>query len=414
MTVAVPSAEECRALFGAKMYRKNVQPVWVKIENRGDHSYLLFPISLDPDYFSPMETAWRTGTAYSNKGKTRLGHHLDELQTQMHIAPGQTVSGFVNTNLGNGTREVFLELIGDERIINFSFTVVVPGIKADHQATGLEEEASAKNTDLQSKIDLRRTIENIPQFTVVVPGTKADHLAAGLEAPASAKKTDLQNENDLQRAIEELPQFTSNKNGSKQGDPLNLIIIGDAAELWPPFIRQNWDETETLTWRTTCKTIRAYIFKRDYRHSPISPLYVFDRPQDVALQKIRDSLHARNHLRLWRTQLLYRGAQVWIGQISRDIGVRLTLKSPTIATHKIDPDIDEARFYLFQDLVYSQGLARVAYAGGSVKSEAKQPRKNLTGDPFYTDGLRLVLFLATEPMARDEIDYLKWEDPSQR
>ena len=61
----------------------------------------------------------------------------------------------------------------------------------------------------------------------------------------------------------------------------------------------------------------------------------------------------RNHLRLWLTQYRYRDSLVWLGQISRDIGVKFTLKSPTISTHVIDPDVDEARRYLIEDLAYA-------------------------------------------------------------
>ena len=32
----------------------------------------------------------------------------------------------------------------------------------------------------------------------------------------------------------------------------------------------------------------------------------------------------------------YHGKPVWLGQISRDIGSRLTIHSPTFTTHKID------------------------------------------------------------------------------
>ena len=70
---------------------------------------------------------------------------------------------------------------------------------------------------------------------------------------------------------------------------------------------------------------------------------MFGRAQDLALQKARDNIHQRNHLRLWLSPMRYHGKQVWVGQISRDIGSRLTIHSPTLTTHKIDPDVDEAR-----------------------------------------------------------------------
>ena len=40
--------------------------------------------------------------------------------------------------------------------------------------------------------------------------------------------------------------------------------------------------------------------------------------------------------------MLYHGKPVWVGQISRDIGSRLTIHSSTFTTHKIDPDVDDA------------------------------------------------------------------------
>ena len=90
-----------------------------------------------------------------------------------------------------------------------------------------------------------------------------------------------------------------------------------------------------------------------YLHAPISPMYMFGRSQDLALQKARDNIHQRNHLRLWLAPMRFRGKSVWVGQISRDIGTRLTIHSPYLTTHKIDPDVDEARMALTEDLVYS-------------------------------------------------------------
>jgi hypothetical protein len=70
----------------------------------------------------------------------------------------------------------------------------------------------------------------------------------------------------------------------------------------------------------------------------------------------------RNHLRLWLTPLTDQGKDVWIGQISRDIGVRLSSK--TFVTHKIDPQVDEACDYLVQDLLLSGSPSGFGYVGG--------------------------------------------------
>jgi hypothetical protein len=41
------------------------------------------------------------------------------------------------------------------------------------------------------------------------------------------------------------------------------------------------------------------------------------------------------------------------------------------------------------------------------------PRQNLTGDPYFTDGLRLVVFLAPEPVAAEKVRNLGWDRTRQ-
>ena len=43
-----------------------------------------------------------------------------------------------------------------------------------------------------------------------------------------------------------------------------------------------------------------------------------------------------------------------------------------------------------------------------------EPRGNLTGDPYFTDGLRTVLWVSGEPRDMEEVDYLGWEVPPAR
>ncbi len=112
--------------------------------------------------------------------------------------------------------------------------------------------------------------------------------------------------------------------------------------------------------------------------------------------------------------MTFRGLPVWVGQISRDIGTRITTKSPTLTTHKIDPDVDETRTALIQDFIYSQSLAAFAYAKGVGAATPDQPRGNLTGDPWFTDGLRAVMLLTDTPTSVLDVEYLHWEDPPER
>jgi hypothetical protein len=49
-------------------------------------------------------------------------------------------------------------------------------------------------------------------------------------------------------------------------------------------------------------------------------------------------------------------------------------------------------------------------AGVAAVSEAA-PRRNLTGDPYYTDGLRAVVFLSSQTTRPEDVDRLPWEVP---
>jgi hypothetical protein len=172
-------------------------------------------------------------------------------------------------------------------------------------------------------------------------------------------------------------------------------------------VRRGWDLTETITASSAWQTGVSSVFGSRYRTAPISALYVFDRPQDIGLQKSRETVDERNHLRLWRAPVTCEGQPVLVGQVSRDIGVKLSSK--TLVTHKIDPVVDEARLYVLLDMIASGQLARVAHVKGVGEVSADAPRYNYTLDPYWTDGFRAVLFVSEEPIALDEIELLGWE-----
>jgi len=100
---------------------------------------------------------------------------------------------------------------------------------------------------------------------------------------------------------------------------------------------------------------------------------------------------------------------VYVGQISRDIGVKLTTKSPTLTTHEIEPDVDEARGYLTQDLLESQKVAKIGFVEGVGNADQENPRYNLTDSPYWTDGLRVVFVFSEETTALDELEFFDWK-----
>ncbi|MEX1311610.1 MAG: LssY C-terminal domain-containing protein [Candidatus Sulfomarinibacteraceae bacterium] len=368
VTVAVLSADEARAVFDTKLYKKKIQPIWVEITNGTDEFLGFLPRSVDADYHSPLEVAQKsltTGAKKSNRAK-RLFYL--EHQMPFQLPPGETTSGFVFGNRSLGLRWMALRIIGENWSEKFEFIVQIPGFKADfHKLEDVQTYAEDDYTDLD--------------------------------------------EAGLLEWIEAQPAFVTNKDGSKTGDPLNLVIIGTPDAVWPAFLSQGWGPTAAMTTGSALKTGIFGIFGGEYRYAPISDLYVYGRSQDIALQKVRNNIHYRNHLRLWEAPVRYQGRSVLIGQISRDIGSRLTTKSSTLTTHRIDPDVDETRASLIQDFLWAQALEIFGFAGGVGEISLDNPRGNLTGDIFFTDGQRAVMLLSEDPVDYEHIGRFSWHRP---
>jgi hypothetical protein len=108
----------------------------------------------------------------------------------------------------------------------------------------------------------------------------------------------------------------------------------------------------------------------------------------------------------------YEGKRVFVGQVSRDIGVRYTTKTWPPVTHKIDPDVDEARRSVVEDLYFSDTVSRIGFVKGVGQATPSRPRENLTGDPYFTDGLRVVIFLEPGAVSQHQIRFLDWEFPN--
>jgi len=250
-------------------------------------------------------------------------------------------------------------------------------------------------------------------FIVPVPGFDADYLSKDIDSIYSEDEyIDFDDDDALRAALKDLPRSVKNKEGTKEGDPLNLVLVGEFHDIIAAFTRAGWDETHVLKTGSAIKTATSHLFGSSYRYSPISDLYVFGRSQDVSFQKARKTTSERNHMRFWKTPYhTMSGRSVWIGQISRDIGVKYTFKTGGISTHVVDPDVDNDRNYVFQDLINAQAVNAIGFVKGVEEAPFNNPRYNLGGDPYFTDGLRAVFLLADLPIPYDKIDFVQWDFP---
>jgi hypothetical protein len=409
VTAAVLTAQESHQVFGVPMARRSIQPVFLRIVNRSSSPMRLYLLDIDPHYYTPLEAAginhfsvlkrlsaygiaaWfflpllillpikASTAAWANR---RMDACFRALGFPLRpIPPGETAEGFVYATMDAGNKTVRVCL----------YATSGAGTQGSPtQLSELEAAPSGPSVDLT--------------FLIPISGIASDYLRRDFAEIYPASELTPCDLPQLTQRLREMPTATTNAKSSKHGDPVNLIILGEFETILSAFTAR-WDECETITLATCWKTTKAFLFGQEYRYSPVSPLYLFGRSQDVALQRIRSSINERLHLRLWLTPLRFRDRPVWVGQISRDIGVRFTTQVWNLTTHRVDPNVDESRDYVVEDLLRAERADAVGYVDGVGACDVGNPKHNLTGDPYYTDGKRALIALS---QARTTPRYVAW------
>ncbi|MDX1431352.1 MAG: LssY C-terminal domain-containing protein [Gammaproteobacteria bacterium] len=197
VSVAVPSAAENEAIFGIDLHGKNIEPVWLEIENRSPRPVWFLPTGLDPNYFAPREVAFGYHTWFADDANSALDEHLERLGFQSPIRVGETVSGYVFTNAEKVAKVITIDLISRSWANTMTMVVPIPGFEL-----GADR--------------LRRIAGELP------PGA----MAAGSES-------------ELRALLEKLPCCVTSKDGAP-GEPLNVVLIGTISTAGPALQRRSY------------------------------------------------------------------------------------------------------------------------------------------------------------------------------
>jgi hypothetical protein len=371
VSAAVLSAEESRKVFGVPVYDSGIQPVWLSIANQDHVPYAFLSVSVDQNMFSPLEAAYRNHHRLFLLANDKMNAYFVQNQMAQIIPPGKTVSGFVYTN----------------------------------------EELGAKYTQVQL-VGPKGTTPKLFSFLLPVPGLRTHYNELLMSGHFRQKEIVSYDETGLREALERLPCCTTNSKGTVDGDPLNIVFVGGINDIFAALLDRQWNMTEVVDLGSSWQEAKSFLLGTSFRYAPASALYFYGRRQDVTIQKPRSTIEARNHLRLWRAPMQLDGKPVWVGQVSRDIGVRFTLDTWNLSTHRIDPHVDYTREDLVQDLFRSGRIAKVVYVRGGSVATLASPRKNLAGDWYISDGLRAVLVFSQHRVSESEMQALDWELPS--
>jgi hypothetical protein len=191
--------------------------------------------------------------------------------------------------------------------------------------------------------------------------------------------------------FEKIPRRIGDKDGNA-GDMVNFLILGDEDQMKKVFTTAGWVKVDASVAETVLAGFIASMSKESYLTMPMSPLYLFGRPQDYGWAHAEPItvVASRNHLRVWKAPFTVNGQILWVGAATHDIGFEKDQRNNGL-THKIDPDIDLEKDYV-QKTLSSTGL--VAEVTHFLPKQPMQEAKTATGGSFHSNGQVLVMRLS--------------------
>ncbi len=142
-------------------------------------------------------------------------------------------------------------------------------------------------------------------------------------------------------------KYTETLLGNKQ-EPLNFIIIAENdRQLVNLFEQSGWLLADDVTVSTIAKITQAALGKYPYPNAPMTPDFWNTNVHDFGFEKSTElnNVRQRHHARFWKTNyIMESGDVVYVGTASFDSGLKWGV------THRINPDIDTEREFLFNDM----------------------------------------------------------------
>jgi len=351
VSASVPGADEAEAIFGIPVYKRGIQPVWLEIVNNSQDRLRFAPTALDPQYFSPLEVAYMHRKGYSKQAREQMDRRLHDSAMPRQIPAGETRSGYVFTHVSPGTKSFNIDLFSADTDHSMAFFVDVPGFVPDHADIDFE--------------------------SLYAPDEVHDYELAG-----------------FRDAVADLPFTSTDQSGQKTGLPIGFIIVGSGPDVLKALLRAGWNESASN--HDAAQLAKAH--------------YLFGRTPDAVFRIQRNRKTDRNKLFLWMAPLRVDGKGVWLAQITNYIGQKTQLEQ-VIFGARIDPNIDDGRDFLLQNLWYSQSLDQLAWLASGKAISIENSQLDFNDVRYFTDGYINIAWLSPVPVSLLETKSLDWDNP---
>jgi hypothetical protein len=223
-------------------------------------------------------------------------------------------------------------------------------------------------------------------FLLRVPGFEPDYAKLNLREMYTGDDVPDHDDEALAEAIRSLPCCSADQRGEEVGQPINLVLVGEGEELLRALLRSGWRETSV-------EEAQEQV-----------PQFLFGRQQDAIFRYEGIGGDSFYEMRFWKAPFRGSGDDVyagqarhfyhWIGSVSR-----------------LDADVDNARNFAIQKLLYGQAIKSTAWIAGEEVVPVTSFWDTLISTPYFSDGYRMVLWLSTDPVSLFEINPRAWDTP---
>ncbi|MEJ2385721.1 MAG: hypothetical protein P8Y54_15300 [Xanthomonadales bacterium] len=136
--------------------------------------------------------------------------------------------------------------------------------------------------------------------------------------------------------------------------------------------------------------------------------YLFGRPPDAIFSKGRSKTTERLEIGLWLAPARVGEKLLWVVQFKHALGRRFAIGDRFLGV-PLDPNSTQGRDFVLQDLWYAQSIDRWAWSQSGEIVSAQTPATDLHGnDWFSNDEYRAVIWIAGDPVALGNAEYVVW------
>ena len=232
------------------------------------------------------------------------------------------------------------------------------------------------------------------QSTVV----KSTEITAQVDGATPVLSAGLQRSEETASEVDEMMHFLPPRvfdAEGREGDMLNLVFVGQPADLQRAFARAGWVKTDR--WRPI---FVWHLLQHGINDAklPMSRFNLFGRVQDYsyALPDPEAVVSRRHHLRIWKTDFTIDGTPIWVGAATHDLAIEIAKRGHLI-NHRIDPDVDAERNFIGAELTSVSSVSRQEYL---LRTDPVFRAQTVSGEAYYSDSR--VLFLDLQQTSLSE------------